>query len=183
MADVTPAKQNIQQEEVDFKSAVSEQMLTKVAGSVNFVNDKQMCTFKFDFLGPFKPISGSEDGRITFINDVEICGFSTSLRDTGSSGVTKIDLHKINAAGADQGSIFQLFHTYEIPSSNTNEAGFFRNFIDGTSAFPTGTFSGTRGDIPDANRLFNAGETLTVDLVTNATDAKDLSVTVFYRPR
>ena len=183
MAEVTPAKQNIQQEEVDFKSAVSEQLLTKIAASINFINNKQFCTFKFDFMGPFKPLSGGEDGRLVFPFDAEICCLATSLRETGTDSVTTIDLHKINTSGVDQGSIFQSFHTYNIPSLATNEKGFFRNYIDGTSVFPAGTFGGTRGDMPDANRLFSAGESLRVDVVSSADGAKDLSVTVFYRPR
>ena len=185
MADVTPAKANIQQEEVDFKSAVSEQMLSKIGSSINFINDRQLCTFKFDFMGSFKPLGlgGGEDGRLVFPFDAEICCLATSLRDTGSSGSTIIDLHKVNSAGADQGSIFQSFHTYEIPNTATSGAGFYRNYISGTSAFPGGTFSGTRGDMPDANRLFSAGELLRVDVVSNATGARDLSVTIFYRPR
>ena len=185
MAEVTPAKQNIQQEEVDYKSSVSEQLLTKIAASINFINNKQFCTFKFDFLGPFEPLGlgGGEDGRLVFPFDAEICCLATSLRDTGSSGATVIDLHKINTSGVDQGSIFQGFHTYSIPSGATSGKGFFRNYIDGTSVFPSGTFGGTRGDMLDADRLFSAGEVLRVDVVSNADGARDLSVTVFYRPR
>ena len=186
MAEVTPSKQNIQQEEVNFKSAVSEQLSSKISASINFINNKQFCTFKFDFLGPFEPLGlgGGEDGRLVFPFDAEICCLATSLRETGSSGATVIDLHKINTSGADQGSIFQSFHTYSIPGGfGGNEKGFFRNYIDGTSVFPTGSTGGTRGDMPDANRLFSAGEVLRVDVSSAADGARDLSVTVFYRPR
>lgn len=38
MTDITAARLNIQQEEVDYRSAVSESMLSKIGGSINWLN-------------------------------------------------------------------------------------------------------------------------------------------------
>ena len=180
MADVTPSKNNLQQEEVDFKSALSEQLMTKIAGSVNFINDRQFCTFKFDFLGKFKVISGGEDGAVIMPMDVEICAISFRLRDTGSAGSTSFNLRRVNTDGS-QTTLFDLFSSTAIPATETNEKGFYRNYITGTYSLPGGLT--TSFPISDANRLIDAGQGIRIDLIENATDAQDLSITIFYRPR
>ena len=180
MTDVTPAKSNLQQEEVDFKSALSEQLMTKVAGSVNFINDKQMCVYDFKFFGKFKTISGGEDGAMVAPFDLEICAISFRLRDCGSLSNTTIDLHKISSAGADSGSIFT--NKIIVAHDETNEKGFFSNFI--SSASNAVTQAGSQmPTMTSGNREISAGESIRLDIDGNATDAQDLIVTIFYRPR
>ena len=180
MADVTPAKNNLQTEEVDFKSALSEQLFTKIAGSVNFINDKQMCVYDFKFLGGFSALSGGEDGAMVAPFDLEICALTWRLRDCGSASATNVDLHKIDSSGVDQGSLFGLFSHLTIAHNETDQKGFYRNFIDGTS---NSMSHNTAPTMTDENRLISAGESLRIDLISAATDAKDLVVTLFYRPR
>ena len=179
MADVTPAKNNIDQNEVDYRSAVSEQLLTKLGGSINFINDRQMCVFDFKFFGPFKTIAGGEEGAHVLPYNIEICAISFRLRDCGSSGNTTVDLHKINSSGVDQGSIFT--NKIIVAHNETDQKGFFSNFIASTS----NNVSQSASQMPtmtDSNRLINAGESIRLDVDGNATDAKDLVVYVYYRP-
>ena len=173
MAKVTATKTDLFTEELDFRSAVSEQLLTKIGSNIQFIHDRQMCVYDFKFLGPFHAISGGEDSALPFPFNVEICSIAFRLRDCGSSGNTTIDLHKISSAGSDSGSIF---------TNENNEAGFFVNFIESTnnnvaqaaSQMPT---------MSDANRNIDAGESIRLDIDGVATAAKDLAVYVYYRPR
>lgn len=180
MSDVTATKNNIKQAEVDYRSAVSEQLLSKIGGSINFINDKQMSVYDFKFLGPFHSISGGEDSALPFPFDVEICAIAFRLRDCGTSGNTTIDLHKISSSGSDSGSI--LTNKIIVAHNENNEKGFFVNFIESTnndvdqaaSQLPT---------MSDANRDIDAGESIRLDIDGNATGARDLAVYVYYRPR
>jgi hypothetical protein len=180
MAKVTPAKQDFYTEELDYRSAVSEQLLTKIGSNVQFIHDRQMCVYDFKFLGPFHTISGGEDSALPFPFDVEICAVSFRLRDCGSSGNTTIDLHKISTSGSDSGSIFT--NKIIVAHNENNEKGFFVNFIESTnndvdqaaSQLPT---------MSSANRNIDAGESIRLDIDGAATDAKDLAVYVYYRPR
>ena len=176
MVDVTPAKNNLQTEEVDFKSALSEQLMTKIAGSVNFINDKQMCVYDFKFFGPFQQISGGEDGAMIAPFNLEICALAFRLRDCGSSGNSSVDLHLINTAGVDQGTIFST--GIVVAHNETDGKGFYKNYIAGTEN------AMTHNSMPSfTDRNVDAGESLRLDVTGNATDAKDLIVTLFYRPR
>tara|TARA_R100001163_G_C5040862_1_gene179029 strand:- start:588 stop:1130 length:543 start_codon:yes stop_codon:yes gene_type:complete len=180
MAKVTATKTDLFTEELDFRSAVSEQLLTKIGSNIQFIHDRQMCVYDFKFLGPFHAISGGEDSALPFPFNVEICSIAFRLRDCGSSGNTTIDLHKISSAGSDSGSIFT--NKIIVAHNENNEAGFFVNFIESTnnnvaqaaSQMPT---------MSDANRNIDAGESIRLDIDGVATAAKDLAVYVYYRPR
>lgn len=176
---VTPAKQDFYTEEVDYRSALSEQLMTKLASNVQFVHDKQMCIYDFKFLGPFHSISGGEDSALPMPFNIEICAISFRLRDCGTSGNTTIDLHKISSAGADSGSIFT--NKIIVAHNETNEKGFFTNFIESTSN-DVDQAASQMPTMSDANRLLSAGESLRVDIDGNAVGARDLGVFIFYRP-
>ena len=176
--ELSPEKLNIYQEETDFKSAVSEQLLSKIGASINFINDRQMSVYDFKFLGPFHSISGGEDSALPMVFDAEICAIAFRLRDCGSSGFTEVDLHKISSSGSDSGSL--LSTKIKVGHADSNEAGFFKNFIAGTSN-DTSVYSMV--DMSDANRLLSAGESIRLDIDSAATDARDLAVYVYYRPR
>lgn len=181
MADVTPVKNNIQQEEVDYKSSLSEQLMTKISSSINFINDKQLCVYDFKFFGKFKSLGlgGGEDGSLTAPFDLEVCAIAFRLRDCGSLGTTTVDLHKVSHLGADTGSKFT--NKIIVAHDETNERGFFTNFIASTSNAVTQAAS-QMPTMTDSNRLVTAGESLRIDIDGNATDAQDLIVTIFYRP-
>lgn len=180
MAKVTATKTDIFTEELDFRSAVSEQLLTKIGSNIQFIHDRQMMVFDFRFLGPFQSIANGEDSALPLPFNIEICAISFRLRDCGSSGNTTVDMHKISSSGSDTGSIFT--NKIVVAHNENNEAGFFVNFIESTnnnvvqaaSQMPT---------MSDANRNIDAGESIRVDIDSNATAAKDLAVYIYYRPR
>lgn len=180
MADITPAKNNIKQEETDFKSAISEQLLSKIGASINFINNNQMCIYSFQFNGRYRKLSGGEDGRIPLITDIEIVGLGWSARDWGNSGNTQIDLHKINSSGVDQGSL--LSSNWIIAHNETNQRGFMKNFVASTENAHSQAAS-NMPNISSSNLNLDAGESLRLDIESSASNARDLSVYVYYRPR
>lgn len=177
---VTPAKQDFYTEEVDYRSALSEQLMTKLASNVQFVHDRQLCIYDFKFNGKFRALLGGEDGRIPLITDIDIVGLAWSAREWGNSGNTQLDLHKINSSGTDQGSL--LSSNWIIAHNETDERGFYKNFVDSTENAHSQAAS-NMPNISSANLELDAGESLRLDIVSNASDARDLSVYVYYRPR
>lgn len=177
---VTPVKQDFYTEEVDYRSALSEQLMTKLASNVQFVHDRQMCIYDFRFNGPYAKLNGGEDGRIPLIVDIEIVGLAWSARQWGTSGTTQLDLHKINSSGADQGSL--LSSNWIIAHNETDQRGFYKNFVDSTENAHSQAAS-NMPNISSANLNLSAGESLRLDIESNAAGANDLAVYVYYRPR
>jgi hypothetical protein len=178
MTDITAARANIQTEETDYNSAVSESVLQKVGGSINFINDRQNKAYDFKFLGPFRPISGGEDGVRSVVFDIQIVAISGYIRLSGSSGTTTVDLHSITGS-TDNGSILDT--KLSITSAATDGIAFYTNYLDASSSGGTGitlpTFAAA------TNRNLSQGDALRIDLDDNATSAYDLSINIHYRPR
>lgn len=174
MTEVVAAKKNIQIEEIDFRSPISEATWTKISGSLNFINNYQNKAFDFKFLGPFKPLSIPEDGSKTELFDYEIVGISGMLFLTGTSGTTELDIETYTG-GVSNGSI--LSTTLTILSSSP-VAQFYVDLLTPLSSATTGVtlpvFSSTE---------FNAGDAIAPKLISNATNANNLIVNVHYRPR
>ena len=173
---LTPTRHDFYQEETDYRSALSEALLTKIGEGQQFITEKQLLHHEMKYLGGYRPISGGEDGVLLPIFNYEIVGMSFRNRISGTSGNTEIDIHKINTSGADAGSI--LSTTALINHADTDGFGNYTNLLDSTSNVATNSrlpvFSSTE---------FSAGESLRVDLVSNATAAKDLVVCIWYRAR
>ena len=95
---LTGVRQDIYQEETDYRSAISENLMTKLGQGINFINDNQLQTFNFRFLGPFGSMSGGEDGVWFFPYNIEVVGYSGHIRLAPVSGGTilGIDFHKLN---------------------------------------------------------------------------------------
>lgn len=173
---LTPTRHDFYQEEVDYRSALSEALLTKLGEGQQFITEKQLLHHEFKYLGPFRPIAGGEDGTLFPIFDYEIVGMSFRVRDAGSSGTTEIDIHKISTIGLDTGSI--LSTTAQITHASSDGAPNYKNLLVPSALASAGTtlpvFSSTE---------FSVGEQLRIDVVSNATGAKDLHVNIWYRAR
>ena len=102
--DVNPARENIFIEETDRNSSISERYSQKVAGSINFINDKQHLKHSFHLNGSYTLGVGSTgpDGYFPCYNDMEISGFYYSVITPGASGSSIVDVHLIDADGADR---------------------------------------------------------------------------------
>ncbi len=177
MADILPARENIDEEFAKFNAALSEAFFFLLGGSINFINNQQRVPYSFEFAGPFQPIAGGEGGTLTLTNNQEIVGVSGRLRLTGTSGTTQIDLH-YERSGVDQGSIWTA-QKLLIPNSVSNLAYFYIDLLAPSSGASSGIILPTTFDATD----FNAGDVLRFDLDTNAVNAEDLMINVWLRPR
>lgn len=175
MTDISDQFNIIQQEETDYRSALSESMFTRLGGMNNALRNRLNQIYRFVFLGTIRPIVGGEDGTFTDIWPFEIVGVSGYIRDAGSSGTTSIDIHLVTGAG-DQGSI--LASPITIANSTVNGSRFYKNLIDATSAIPAGI------TVPTVSTVnFAAGDTLRTDIDAKADGAQDLVLQLHYRAR
>ena len=173
---LTPTRHDFFQEEVDYRSALSEALLTKLGEGQQFITEKQLLHHEFKYLGPFRPIAGGEDGTLFPIFDYEIVGMSFRVRDAGSSGTTEIDIHKLSTIGLDTGSIMTT--TAKVGHASSDGSPNFTNLL-----VPSGLAS-AGNTLPVFNTTqFSVGEQLRIDVVSNATGAKDLHVNLWYRAR
>ena len=181
---VTGARTDIYQEEVDYRSALSENLMTKLAAGINFINSNMLQTFNFRFLGTFASLSTGEDGVLVFPYAVTLVGYSGHIRVAPSSSAFTIDLHKLNTSGADQGTV--MASAIEVTNSAADNVVWYKNQLASTSNDPTGVgSSGGGATLPAINTTsFSAGEALRVDIMsaTLAMGAADLSFNVWVIP-
>ena len=172
----------IQQESVDFQSAVSEAVLTTIGQLVNFNSQFQHNRRNFLVNGQVSLASTltGVDGAFFLFKNVQIVGYAMSLGDTGTVGSTVIDVHLIDTDGVHQGSIFDT--QPKVDNSAADDSAYITEFFaeDGTENVLAAPANHTPGVF--ANRSFSAGETLRFDVDTGATSSSDLTFTLIYRP-
>lgn len=178
MTDITVSRNNIQQEEVAFRSSVSEGTFTRIGAGINFINDRQAVQLQYNLNGGYEPGAGQQglEGLYVFHFDGEIAAFSLGNIVAGSSGTTTFDVHRLTSSGVDSGSIFSVKPT--IDSTAPNNAYAASNLVDATQATSTGivlpTFAVTQ---------FNKYEALRFDLDTTMIGAENAFMVLFIRPR
>ena len=173
---VTPARNDIVQEEVQTGSSVSEATFTKIAGSINAINQYWYHSYSFIFNGPFHSISpGGEDGLLTLPWNGEIVAITGHCKSYGTSGNTVIDIHKIDGS-TDEGSVL----TTKLTLANTVTDGtvFGKNYLLSTESTASGI------TLPVfSTRNFDAYDAIRVDIDSNAVSARNLSINVWFRAR
>ena len=178
MTDITAAKNNIQVEEVDFRSSVSEATFNKIGGAINFINSKQFDSHSFNFNGRYALGVGvvGADGIFPILFDMEIVGLTMFNRVSGTTGTTELDIEWLNGSNSNQGSIFST--TPKIDSTSSNYSYLIRDVLNSTNVeLPTGAtapvFSKTS---------FSAGDALFCEIVSAMSDAEDCSLLLHFRP-
>jgi hypothetical protein len=180
MTDVTEQRINLQSEETDYKSAVSESLLTRTAAAINFINKRQHDTKQFDLNGLYsKGVSTfAKDGIFPCLFDLEIVGISMFNRRVGTSGTTTLDLLWYSDSGTEEGTIFST-----KPAMDTNvgnNAYFIRNFLTATTV----TAPGSGATIPVLSKTnFNAGDMIQLKIDAAMAGAEDCSLLIHFRPR
>lgn len=179
MTDVVPSRINLQQEEVDFRSPIGQNLLTRFAQSVAFVNTRQYDSHAFNLNGPINlfDLTTGADGAFVFLFDAEITGFSYQIGVTsGGSGTMIVDVHRITGGSTDAGTIFSTRPAISSAASDGSYTA-YRELDSTTLANPTGhtlaVLSTTEVDAGDALRL---------DL-DQAQAFKNFSLNIHYRPR
>ena len=178
MTDITEARENIQIEDVKFKSAVSEAVASILGGSINFINKRQYDCHNWNLNGDFSLVQLSEVGDGVFIcqENMEIVGYALYIGTNGNSGNTTVDIHSISSDGTDNGSIF----TTKPSIDDTASDGSFThsNVRDSDNEVPTGHTL-----VVFNNLNFNRHDGLRLDLDSASGGASDLQLTIFFRPR
>ena len=180
MAEITPARlvDGIQSEEVDFRSPISENTWTRVGGSINFINERQVDTHQWVLNGRYQlfDIVQGPDGILPVLFDMEIVGYSIYSDVSGSSGTTTLDIHKLSAGGTDDGSIFNVNPAVDSTSANGSYS-LIRLDPAADLQLPTGHTKGTFN-----TTQFVAGEALRFDLDGSMENGRNISFQLLFRP-
>jgi hypothetical protein len=181
MADVPVARDNIQIEEVDTKSPISESVLFKTAGALNFVNKRQYDQRSFQLNGSYALGVGLQgaDQVIPILFDAEIVGYSLWNGGTGTSGQSVFDIHRLTGGDTDAGSIFTI--KPQVDSTATDNTYSMYDFANAADInLPTGFTHATL--ITDGEKL-DQGDALRLDIDDAMPGASNAGLYLFMRPR
>ena len=177
MAEITPSRSIVLQEDVSYKRSVSEAVFTKFGAQSNFINTFQTDIKEWKLNGSYSVATGIVlyDGLAQFFYNSEIVAISFYNGQAGASGITDFDVEWINTSGGNEGSIFSVNPT--IDSTASNIAIGFKNLTTTTEVTGTGitlpTFSKTQ---------FLEGESLIFKLNSAMVSAVNCGLTIFYKP-
>lgn len=174
---IPDARSFLFQEETQFRSAVSESLLTKVGASNNHILNRQFEQHSWHLNGRFSllPVQGP-DGIYTFLFPAEVTGFFYTCGVTGVSGTTEVDIRRINSSGSDLGSIFST----EPAISNTAADGSFTVFRQTDSTTIANPAGHTLAVV--STTTFAQGDGLRLDVNSAAGGAQNFQFTLMYRP-
>ena len=179
MADIADARSNILEEETTYRAAVSEALLTKTGGSINFINNRQYDQRSFQLNGSY-PLGVGQLGAdqiIPILFDMEIVGFSYWNGATGTSGSSIFDIHRLTGGDTDAGSIFSTRPEFDTTAAN-NTYTVYDQANTTTITLPTGH---TLAVLSAIN--FDAGDALRLDIDAAMPGASNAGVYIFIRPR
>lgn len=182
MANITAARNNIEQEEVQYKAAVSSATFTKIGGSINHINTYQNNVFEFGFLKGITS-SGSPtynqgfsvpvviSGIEPFIDACEIYKVALIHGTSGSGGTSEIDIEWAAHASGTWASIFST--TPKVTSAASSDT----SWVTGLAA-PTGVTTPVL-----SKTTFAVGDRLRAKIVTMQTGTPNEFILRFhYRP-
>ena len=177
MAELTPSREVLFEEDVAYKRALSEALLSRFGATNNFIAKFQTDIKEFKLNGSYSVATGITffDGVASFFYNSEIVGINFYNGVSGVSGTTSFDLRYIDAAGVDQGTIMSTQASINSTSSN-NSVG-FENYETTTQIAPTGV------TLPVLNKTqFLEGESVYLVLTSSMVSAQNCGLTIFYRP-
>ena len=175
--DVTPSREILKVGDVAYKRSVSEAILSRFAGTNNFIGTYQTDIKEFKLNGSYSVATGITffDGVASFFYNSEIVGINFYNGVSGSSGTTSFDLRYIDAAGTDQGTIMST--QAQIASTSSNNTVGFENYVTSTQIAPTGV------TLPVLTKTqFAEGESIYLVLTSSMVSAQNCGLTIFYRP-
>jgi hypothetical protein len=182
MANITAARNNIEQEEVEYGAAVSESTFTKIGGSINHINTYQNNYFEFGILrgvsasgsptynnGWSLPLTISD--AETFPDAAEIYKVTVTHGTIGSSGTSELDIQWAAFGSASWASIFGT--TPKVASTATAD-----------NAYVTGLSTPTGYTAPVLSKsTFAAGDKLRCRFVSSmAGSPNGFLIRLYFRP-
>jgi hypothetical protein len=178
MTQITPSRELIQEEEVSYRSGVTEGTFFRFGSVVNLHSLKQINQHSWHLNGRYQllPFVGP-DGVFSFTEDAEIAGYLLTLGTTGSSGTNEVTVNQINPdTGAVISSIFSVNPSVTSAAADGSVSQ-LRTRDNTILSQPAGHTMGAFNTL-----LFSAGDTLRLDTVTSAGGARNLQLTIMYRP-
>lgn len=192
MADLTPARRNVQLEEVQYKAAVSEATFQKLGASVNFINYYQYKHFEFGFIkaiansgsptyNTFTPplvISDNEE----FPTNAQIVAITLQHNTSGSGGTSELDIQWSTQNSGTWASIFST--TPKATSAAPSDSQWDLVYNDSTATFASVSTTPTGCTVPVFSKTtFNAGDRLRCRAVTNQTGTPNgFTMRIYWRP-
>ena len=180
MTDITEQRINLQSEETDYRSAVSEGTMTRMGAAVNFVNKRQYDTHAFHLNGLYRKgvsVVGS-DGIFPVLFDMEILGITMWNRVNGTSGATTLDVQWLSSPGVIAGSIFTIKPSFD--NNVGDNAYMIKNIPLGTVIIEPAVGA---TDPVLSKTQFDAGDALLLVIDSAMPDAEDCSLLIHFRPR
>jgi len=171
---VSPSRKQIFQEEVKYKSAVSESTGTRIAASINFILARLHSEKQFFLNGEYGRIAAQTfvDGLAVFEFDAEIFNVWMFNIVAGSGGTTELDLKIATTPGGSFSSIFTT--TPKITSAAAS------NVWIGVG----GTVTGCTAPVLTAGaETITGGTAIKLDKIQSMTAAENCGLLVHYRPR
>jgi hypothetical protein len=180
MTDLTEQRINIQVEETNRRSALSEALFSRVGQAINFVNKRQYDSHQFHLNGLYRKGVGvvGSDGIFPILFNMEIVGITMWNRKNGSGGNTTLDVQWLSGSGVIEGSIFST-----KPSFNNNvgdNAYLLKNVLSDTVV--TEPALGATAPVLSKTQ-FNAGDALLLVIDSAMTAAEDCTLVINFRPR
>lgn len=179
MADIAPARNNIDTNEADFRSPISEAYGFKTGAAINFINERQYDQRSFQLNGSYALGVGQlgADQIIPVLFDFEITGFSYWNGGAGTSGSSIFDIHRLTSGDTDAGTIFSTKPEFDsTAASNTYTT--YNQISSTTLSLPTGH---TLAVLSTTD--FDAGDALRLDIDAAMPGASNAGVYIFIRPR
>ena len=174
MSDIPPLRLNVQLEETQFRAAVSESTMQKLGGSVNFINDYQHDTKRFEINGRYPLLTtpfNAIDGLDIVLYDMEIIGAAMFVRQAGTGSTTELDLKYATTPGGSFTSIF----------STTPKISYLAG--DFSWCYVGSAFANTTAPVLSITDLA-AGNAMRCDLIgSQSGDARGCGLIIFHRPR
>lgn len=178
MSDIPEVRANIQQEAVQYRTAISESILSTVGGSINFINGRQYDEKPYFINGPYNITGVNEtavDGLYIVPPGINITLFAVSMFNitAGSGGTTTLDVLRATVSG---GSFTTVFSTKPAIASTAGNNAFVATGGSGTG-LTAPVLTGTTFNL-------NAGDALRVDFTGKQTGSpQNCGLILYFRPR
>ena len=179
MTDITGARNLIQEEETRFRAPNSESMYTRVGAATNFIMDFQYDSHPWHLNGPYSLFGNATgpDGVMPIMFDMTVVGYLLYNGETGTSGTTTLDIHKLSGGTSDDGTIFSTKPAVTTTAANGSYT--FRDEVNAvTLSLPTGHTLAVFSSVD-----FDRGDALRLDIDAAMTGAANLNFQLLFRPR
>lgn len=171
----------LQQEEVKYRSSVSEATLTRVAATTNHINNRQMDSKSFVLNGPYDQGGAMQtgvDGAWIVPVDMTITKISMYVLEAGTSGTTTFDVRRFTDANTPVGGATIFGTKPSIDFSAGDNVWLTYDFLNSVIIKnPTGTTIPTLV-IPD---LYE-GEMVYLNFDSKQVGSKNCGLIISYRP-